>query len=116
MDFFTYKKPNSLLFFIESGTVDQEHWWGLEWWSCEEQGRKLEQRKKRRKNFSSDPHPQSPLFLPLIFIILLFARQTRLWDCSYSTYSRHFLLLILIIYITLLLISSFQMMMTFIEQ
>ena len=51
------KCPTVSYFSFESSTVDQEHWWGLEWWSCEEQGRKLEQ----RKNFSS-LHPQSPLF------------------------------------------------------
>ena len=94
------KCPTVSYFSFESSTVDQEHWWGLEWWSCEEQGRKLEQ----RKNFSS-LHPQSPLFCTInSHYPTFFARRTRLWgktdDCSHSTRFRHFLLLILIIYLT----------------
>lgn len=115
MDFFTYKMPNSLLFFI---------------WVQHKRSRALVRvrvvklrgtRAKawaKKKLFFSPP-PISPLFYHLFSLFYFFARRTRLWgktdDCSHSTYFRHFLLLILIIYITLLLISSFQMIMTVIH-
>ena len=108
------KCPTVSYFSFESSTVDQEHWWGLEWWSCEEQGRKLEQ----RKNFSS-LHPQSALFCTInshysTFLLAGRGSEERR-TTAHTTYFRHFLLLILIIYITLLLISSFQMIMTVIH-
>lgn len=70
------KCPTVSYFSFESSTVDQEHCWGLEWWSCKEQGQKIEQRKNRRKNFSS-PHPQSPLFFTINFYYSTFLLTGR---------------------------------------